>query len=154
MVGLDSGYVDQLDVVADFDTDSVAHLGDDFIWALVLRVERRLTASILTYTHRRSGTCGDSNGPTGGRTGRPDFSWQKALRRSWPLYSSASRMNPGSMQLMPYIIWAGERSSSSHGVLRSPKSTQGRLSTQSPPWAASASFRRRYARSTNPLDCG
>ena len=36
----DMGDVDQLDVVSDLDPDSVSCLGDDFIGALVLRVER------------------------------------------------------------------------------------------------------------------
>ena len=36
------GDVDQLDVVANLDADGVVRLGDDFVWVLVLWVERRL----------------------------------------------------------------------------------------------------------------
>ena len=39
--GLHLRDVDQLKIIANLDADSVAHLGDDFIWALVLWVERR-----------------------------------------------------------------------------------------------------------------
>ena len=37
---LDTGDVDQVDVVSDLDSNSVSSLGDDFVGALVLRVER------------------------------------------------------------------------------------------------------------------
>ena len=42
MEGLHAGDVDKFQIIPNFDADSVAHLGDDFVWALVLRVERRL----------------------------------------------------------------------------------------------------------------
>ena len=35
------GDVDEFHVIPNFDVDGVACLGDDFVWALVLRVERR-----------------------------------------------------------------------------------------------------------------
>ena len=44
---LDTGDVDQLNVVSDLDADSVSCLGDDFVGALVFRMERGFTASIL-----------------------------------------------------------------------------------------------------------
>ena len=40
MEWLDAGDVDQLNVVSDLDADSSAGMGDDFIWALVFRMER------------------------------------------------------------------------------------------------------------------
>ena len=42
MERLDPGDVDQLNVVANIDADGVVRLRDDFVGAMVLRVERRL----------------------------------------------------------------------------------------------------------------
>ena len=72
--------------------------------------------------------------------GSPDLRWRNASRKSWPVYSGESMMEPGIVQLVPYNILAGERSSSSRGVFLSPSSTHGRLRVHSPPRAARASL--------------
>ena len=54
--------------------------------------------------------------------GSPDLRWRNASRKSWPVYSGESMMEPGIVQLVPYNILAGERSSSSRGVFLSPGS--------------------------------
>ena len=63
-----------------------------------------LTASTLTYTHLRSGTGLEGEVTVRGRNGRPVFIWRKASRRSWPVYSGELMMDPGKVQLVPYII--------------------------------------------------
>jgi hypothetical protein len=70
--------------------------------------------------------------------------------------SAAVRNWPGRDSGDPYTSSAADTPESSRGAARSPSSTQGRWSGQSPPasHALKESFRRRWNRSTAPFDWG